>query len=202
MHPALRIVGLVLLAVVMQFMAVVPLVLAGGMVIVVALSGCRQLFLGMLRRSKWLLLTVLLIFSFSTPGQYVHGWPVEFAPTYEGFESGAMQLMRLITMLAGLSVLLRATRQDALMAGIYTLLRPLGECGLPVERFTARLWLTLDYVERTPENSASRWLMQDFADHVGFEGNRPLIRLEVPAWTTYDSLAACVMFCLLLWGLS
>lgn len=201
MHPALRIIGLVLLAIVMQFAAMVPLLLAGGIAVGVAMSCCRQLFLRMLRRSKWLLVTVLAIFSFSTPGQYVHDWPWEFAPTYEGLEYGAMQLVRLVVMLAGLSVLLRTTRQDALMAGIYTLLRPLGGCGLPVERFTARLWLTLDYVERTPEHAASRWMMQEVTDHVEFEAGQSPIRLEVPVWTVHDSVLVCAMFSLLLWCL-
>lgn len=199
-HPTLRILGLFLLAVVIQFVPAAVLVLTGLLAVGFALWRCARTFVKMLRRSKWLLLTLLLIFSFSTPGEFVHGWPIDFAPTYEGLEAGAMQLIRLVIMLSGLSVLLESTGRDGLVAGIYVLLRPLGVLGLPVERFTVRLWLTLNYVERSPASLADRkTVLEGLADLKEPEIVCDAIRFKVPLLNRCDGVVMVAVLCLLLW---
>jgi energy-coupling factor transport system permease protein len=61
-----------------------------------------------------------------------------------------MQLGRLCAMLAGLALLLATTGREQLIGGFYLLLRPLRHVGLEPQRFAARLWLTLHYVEQRP----------------------------------------------------
>jgi energy-coupling factor transport system permease protein len=61
-------------------------------------------------------------------------------------------------MLSGLTILLGSTARASMMAGLYVLLLPLKSWGLAPERFAARLWLTLHYVETAPRDSGgSRW---------------------------------------------
>lgn len=198
-HPTLRILVLLLLAVAIQFVPVRTLVIAGLLLVGGASWCCREVFLKMLHRSKWLLLTLMLIFSFSTPGEFVHGWPSALAPTYEGFDAGVVQLIRLVIMLAGLSILLECTGRDALVAGFYALLRPLGGLGLPVDRLTVRLWLTLNYVERNPDHLASRQSVLDGLNDIAPDVACHSIRFSIPALTRYDGMAIVVIFSILIW---
>jgi energy-coupling factor transporter transmembrane protein EcfT len=150
MHPSLRILALILLAVSVQFLHAVALLAIGIILFIIALMLHATLLRRMLFRSRWLLLTLLLIFAFTTPGEYLEWWHFDIAPTHEGISLGMLQAGRLIVMLTGLSILLGTTQRDVLMAGIYPLLSPLRSIGLSPERFTARLWLTIHYVEQTP----------------------------------------------------
>jgi len=150
MHPSLRILALILLAAFVQFLHGVALLAIGIILFIIALLLHASLLRRMLYRSRWLLLTLLLIFTFTTPGEYLEWWNFSIAPTYEGIYLGMLQAGRLIIMLTGLSILLGTTQRDDLMAGIFPLLSPLRRIGLSPERFTARLWLTIHYVEQAP----------------------------------------------------
>ena len=70
-----------------------------------------------------------------------------FSPTYEGIIAGFEQLLRITTMLAVLSMLLVSNDRQNFISGLYFLFSPLKCLGLDIERFAARLWLTLHYVE-------------------------------------------------------
>jgi energy-coupling factor transport system permease protein len=111
--------------------------------------------LGLIKRARWLLLSILFIYAFATPGEYVAGFPDAFAPTYEGMESGLMQTLRLAAMLGALALVLATSSREQFMSGIYFLLRPFRFIISP-ERFAARLWLTLHYVETMPKGVIQR----------------------------------------------
>ena len=66
-------------------------------------------------------------------------------------------------MLAGLSLLLATTDRENLVSGLLTLLHPLNYLKLPSERFAARLWLTLHYVEQPASVKPGQNLMYRFA---------------------------------------
>ena len=154
-HPATRLLLLGLLAVAVQQLRPLALGLLGFSLVAVALWCAPRLLKKMLYRTRWLLLTMLLVFAFTTPGEYVPGWPLDSAPTYEGLASGLWQATRLVIMLAGLAWMLGVSSRDDLMAGIFLLLRPLRWLGLSPQRFSARLWLTLHYVEQMPQRNKS-----------------------------------------------
>ncbi len=106
--------------------------------------------LRMLKRLRWLILTMLLVYAFNTPGEYINfGYvnPLPIAPTYEGLEAGISQAFRLCVVVMALALLLARTNRDFLIGGLYTLFKPLSSFGLDPERFAVRLWLTLYYVE-------------------------------------------------------
>ena len=104
-------------------------------------------FLRILKRMKWFFLVMLLIFAFNTPGQHIQGWDYLFSPTYEGVASGLLQVFRMLTLLAALSLIMAINTKQQLISGFYFMLLPLQSLGLEIERFAARLWLTLEYVE-------------------------------------------------------
>lgn len=201
MHPSVQIVALVCLAVVVQF-AALPLLLAlTAALMLVALSRHAAGLRRMLRRSRFLFLMLLLIYAFATPGEYVRGWPVEFAPTYEGLVQGAQQVLRLAAILVALAILLACNPRENLMGGIYWLIAPLRRLRVRPERFAARLWLTLHYVEEAPaEPRGSLW---DALDQVGLDDTMTEsgIRMDVPAMQGWDwvMLGGLCLLCLVVW---
>ena len=60
---------------------------------------------------------------------------------------GLLQITRLLIAVTTLSILFSTSTKAQLMSGLYILLLPLNLLGFNTNRFTARLLLTLDYVE-------------------------------------------------------
>ncbi len=158
MHPSVKIFCLIALAVALHLLgnwaASYKVLLALGIVLALSLFYYRANgFWRLLRRVRWLLFFLLIIFAFNTPGEYIKEWPLDagqaFAPTYEGLSAGLLQSVKLCIMLAGLSLLLATTDREKLIAGFYLLACPFRIIKLNPERFAARLWLTLHYVEQT-----------------------------------------------------
>jgi energy-coupling factor transporter transmembrane protein EcfT len=119
-------------------------------------------FLRAIKRFKWFFLVMIVIFAFSTPGEHLSQWPFSLSPTYEGIRAGFTQTLRVIVILAALSLILSSNTRQQLISGFYFLFSPLKYLGLEVERFAVRLWLTLHYVEMQRDKNTS----QDFFDRL------------------------------------
>lgn len=149
-NPTVKIISLMVFAVMVQRMQTIPLAIcAGGMVVAIGLKHATD-YLLLLKRARWLLISIALIYAYATPGEFVRGIPDAWAPTYEGLQGGVLQALRLVLMLAALALLLATSSRAQFMAGIYQLLKPFRCLGTQPERFAARLWLTLHYVEHMP----------------------------------------------------
>ena len=107
----------------------------------------NKTFIYAVRRMRWLFLSLLMIYAFGTPGELIPLFPVSFSPTFEGLQLGLLQIEKLLIALAALSLLLLSSSRAQMLLGIYMLLMPFKFLGLNIERFAARLMLTLDYVE-------------------------------------------------------
>lgn len=192
MHPSIKILCLLVFAIAVHVLGYGQLI-AMSSLLVVCLFYCRAKgFLRMLRRLRWLLLSLLLIFAFNTPGEYLQPWPFDLAPTYEGVQAGLLQSFRLCMMLAGLSLLLVTTSREELMAGFFLLLYPLRYIKLSPERFAARLWLTLHYVEQATEINGKAGFFERL-DELKIHNNHSydgpdLVELELPAIRWLDIL--------------
>jgi energy-coupling factor transport system permease protein len=169
-HPVIRIISLLMLAVVAQQVGVRGLL---ALLLVLLLwvwqSGWRDA-LRLFRRARWLLVSLLLIYAFATPGELVPGWPEWIAPTYEGLRSGLTQALRLIVMLMALAELLASGGRETWISGIYALIQPLAVFGISAECFAVRLWLTLHYVEHAPSGMVKtlrqhHWNLDVLLDH-------------------------------------
>lgn len=158
-------------------------------------------FLKLLRKMRWLLLFLLVIYAFNTPGEYLRGWPFDFAPTYEGLQAGLLQAGRISIMLAGVSILLTITSRDSLMAGFFLLLYPLKGIGLHPERLAVRLWLTLHYVETVPPpRSVAAFLESlDKVDDLHVANSGPdEINFNLPPLTLRDAVAVLMLIAMVM----
>lgn len=199
-HPLCRMVLLLMLAIVVQFASAGILSILALTLFLAAYGINARLTAKILRRSRWLLLTLLVIYALTTPGEYLDGWTLPVAPTYEGIASGAIQALRLLAMLAGLACLLGSTSRADLIVGIYLMLQPLRCMGLAVERFTVRLWLTVDYVEREPPPRASvGWQRLNLPDAGDPSPRLDQIDIAIPRFGWRDGLLAILLTLGLIW---
>lgn len=155
LHPATRIGLWILLALAVAWLRWEALALMSAALAAWLLATRNPVFLPMLRRARWLLASLLLVYGFATPGAALwEGYP---ALSREGVALGAMQTWRIALMLAGLSVLMAATPPAALISGIHALLRPLATLGLDPGRFALRLALTLEYARQQVPVRGRNW---------------------------------------------
>lgn len=146
-HPAAQITAWCLLVAALQALKLEALLSASGLIMLGALLMSGHKFVQLMRRTRWIMLSLLLIYAYSTPGQTLVSAFGMFSPSQEGLADGVMQLTRLLASLAGLAVLLDRMHRKQLIAGLYTLLAPLQLLRLSRERFAVRLALTLHYAE-------------------------------------------------------
>ena len=145
LHPATQILIWCVLVTAIQFLSPVRLFLSGGVVLLTAFVLSRHKLIQLVRRTRWILISLWLIYAYSTPGQTL--FDSSFSPTHEGLLDGAQQLMRLLASLAGLAILLDRLHRQQLIAGLYSLFAPLQWLGVSRERLAVRLALTLHYAE-------------------------------------------------------
>ena len=156
-HPAALILLWICLVVAMQSLQTAGLLLAGAPLLIVAcLLSAARLFT-LLRRTRWIMFSLLLIYAYTTPGEAIWAPLAQFSPTQEGLADGLLQLGRLAFALAGLSIVLSLLSQQQLVGGLYTLAYPLGYLGLSRERIAVRLALTLHYAETAMLDTAADW---------------------------------------------
>ncbi len=148
-HPAHRIVCWLLLVIAAQCLTGVALALA--LLVMPAFGGeCVRRWRQLLRRTRWLLLSLVVIFGWSVAGEPLWVFPMLPSPTVEGLQDGLVQAARLALVLSLVAVLLATTPVNDLMAGSRTLLAPLRRLGVDVDRAVVRLALVLHYAEAPP----------------------------------------------------
>jgi energy-coupling factor transport system permease protein len=156
-HPAVLILAWITLAIVAQALPAAGLVMLAPLLLGLALMLDARQLTRLLRRTRWILLSLLLIYAYTTPGA---GWLPElgrYSPTIEGVGEGFIQLGRLLSMLSGLAILLSLLSQSEFIGGIHALVYPLRWLGLSRERVAVRLALTLEYAEPAMGETAADW---------------------------------------------
>ncbi|OOG22334.1 hypothetical protein B1C78_15270 [Thioalkalivibrio denitrificans] len=151
MHPALRILGVILF---------IPLVARGGILAgVVAALGVTVLLSGLgreawrrcyelNRRLRWLFLSIVLLYGWFTPGRELLPAAGVLSPSLEGLIEGLARAAVLVIVVGAVVWLLSRSSREELVAGLLWLTAPLARVGFPSERFAVRLALTLDTVPR------------------------------------------------------
>lgn len=159
LHPTVRLVAWGVAAALVQWLPPAGLSLACAAALAAGAGLARERLALLLKRTRWLILTLLLLFALSTPGIYLVPALGSAGPTEEGLRLGLEHLMRLLYVLASLAVLLQVSGVDDLVAGLHGLIRPLSWLGLDCRRVAVRLMLVLHYVEQSPPGSHWReWL--------------------------------------------
>jgi energy-coupling factor transporter transmembrane protein EcfT len=178
------------MAISVNFLSLTVLVSLFLFVLVLLAFTKNNRFLRSLLRFKWFFVVMLFIFSFNTPGEYVQAWPFAFGPTYEGIVAGVTQTLRIMLMLAGLSLILACNTRQNLISGFYFIFSPLKFFGLQIERFAARLWLTLHYVELQSETKHKQDFMRQLKNMAALtpdQANEEIsVTLTVPKFNVVD----------------
>lgn len=189
-HPATKILLWLGFALAVQGLEFTVLSLVSVLVILwLVLAGGLSEALFMLRRARWLLLSLLLIYAFATPGDLLFPMLGSFSPSFQGLHGGTLQAWRLALLLVALALLLHSCPRESLLSGLYVLMRPFRVIGLNPERVAVRLWLTLHYARQQSRQKMQAWRDElhsaldpapDAALHVA---------LELPVFTWRDVMA-------------
>lgn len=195
LHPGTRIIVYVLAALALPALSERLLALLAGAATLAA-TGRYLAVWRLFRRTRWLLLLLVLTYAYSLPGEAV--WPQAGAlsPTQEGIAQGLLQAGRLAVLLLLLDALILRMPTEALLSGIYQVLGPFVLFGLDRARATLRLALTLEVMTRPPA-----WRdMQDLIAGRLPEGPLPdrytLIRQPLGRW---DWVVLTLMLLGMLW---
>lgn len=156
-HPAAQIISWCLLVAMLKNLPLTPLLLTASLIFLAAFILSKHKFLYLLRRTRWVMFSLLLVYSYSTPGQVFLETLGMLSPSREGVIDGVLQLTRLLSALAGLAILLDRLDRQQLIAGLYTLFVPLQWLGLSRERLAVRLALTLHYAEVAMLRQPDTW---------------------------------------------
>jgi len=122
-----------------------------GLVLMALITATSHIRL-LLRRSRWLLLTMLVMFGWFTPGT-----PLSFIPgaSTEGLLLAMDNLARLLIALSIVALILKALSAPELVAGMRSLLAPLVLFKVSRDRIAVRLALTLNEVEASRQEMSS-----------------------------------------------
>ncbi len=187
-HPAALIFLWACLTIAMQLLPATGLLLAGVPLLVVACALSAVHFFKLLRRTRWIMLSLLFIYAYATPGNAVWAILGQFSPTYEGLLDGLLQLCRLAFTLAGMAILLGQLPQQQLISGLHTLAYPLRYVGLPRERLAVRLALTLHYAESAMLDTTANWRSAIGNLLTPAEANQNSIDFHTTPFTVRDGL--------------
>jgi energy-coupling factor transport system permease protein len=204
MHPFVKIACFFFLLLLLQYLSPSSIAVLCGLICLLAAVLNLPHFSQLIKRMRWLFLSLLLVYAYATPGEYLAFLPLNVAPSFEGLHLGLMQIAKLLIAVASLSALFASASKSQLMAGLWTLLSPLRLVGLNVERFTVRMLLTLHYVEQM---TVQPKLKLDFSqlDKLALAPDEPGATLPLilaqPAFTWFDKAMLSLML-LAVMGLS
>jgi energy-coupling factor transporter transmembrane protein EcfT len=147
LHPATRLIGWLALLLAVQCLSGAALLAA---CLAVPLSGARvrQRGVRLVWRTRWLLISLLIIFSWGVAGEPL--WSGGMAPTREGVDEALKHVGRLFLVLFAVAAFLEFMPFADLLAGTRTVLAPLRRLGVDSDRGVARLMLALRYAETLP----------------------------------------------------
>jgi len=198
LHPATRISAWVLFALFVGWLSI-PALATVSLALTVLLVGLRHTPLSrLLRRTRWLLLSLLLVYSLTYPGRLLVPELGAMSPTMEGLHAGALQAWRMALLLAGLAVLHGSCNRECLIAGLFRLMWPLHWLGVNVRRLAGRMWLTLEYAEASEKWTKEEWhrlLAGELDDFDGEQSRR--IKVSVGAMRWQDALVLILLLAIM-----
>jgi energy-coupling factor transport system permease protein len=154
MHPSIRIICFFCFGAYVAFGSEVDLLLAVILLtvgyLIVGIQHLRAVLI-MLKRMRWLFISIFAIYTWFTPGKPLFSDWIEYAPTFEGVVTGLLRALSLTAIVLAVGVLIRTLTREQLLSGILWLLRPVAALGLPYERLAVRLALTLEYVHQVQD---------------------------------------------------
>jgi len=161
LHPASLLLAWLAAALALQQLDLLGLALAALLIVPLAAALAPRRSWQMLRRSRWLFVSLVVLFAAGTPGRVL---PLMPWLSIEGLELAAEHALRLGLLLLLLALLLQRLALEYLMSGLYLLLAPLAALGFARQRAVARLLLVIDYVQGNHGKTWRQWLGPADAD--------------------------------------
>jgi hypothetical protein len=182
LHPSSILIAVLTVVVAIQFFAMPGL--AGLALVLLAFArGSVAAWWRMLRRTRWLLLSVWLIVAYEIPGEALFG--LDWLPTHEGAAEATLQAARLMLMLGCLAWLLGRLGRTGLMSALLGLLKPFAARLPAVERLVVRLALVMENLERDlPRNGWREMLSVRQPD----PADAAVMQVALPLWRASDFL--------------
>ncbi len=122
-----------------------------------ALFFARHRVIALLWRTRWIFLSLAILFPFFTPGEYVAGFPTWAAVSYEGARLAMEQTTRLLVLLTSLALLHERIGTQGMLVGLHALLKPFRGRDATV----VRLMLILEHAEERSPRPWQAWLAPD-----------------------------------------
>lgn len=198
LHPATRIFLWVSLIIGQSYLLGLSLYVLAIILFVYAFSPKGVFARRIFWRSRFLLVTLLLVYPWSTPGVYIFKSLGGVSPSYEGWHLAAQQLLRTGVVLVGLGWAQGGLAMDKRLESILFWLMPLRYLGLPIERFVIRLALTLQLLEVTPRHTSwSGWRVawQEVMMSQSSSSSNGEITVEIAPLTRIDYWALVLASC-------
>ncbi|BAZ93950.1 hypothetical protein TspCOW1_10850 [Thiohalobacter sp. COW1] len=104
-----------------------------------------------LRRLRWLLLALVFVYGWLTPGEALIPVLGTLSPSWQGLAAGGVRAVILLGMVLAVYLLLTTTPREQLLTGLAWLTRPLQRLGLDARRLNVRIVLTLQRVPQAQE---------------------------------------------------
>lgn len=105
----------------------------------------------LLRRVRWLLLAIVILYGWFVPGTPLLHALGAWSPSVEGLQQGLLRVAALCGIVAAVYLLLATTPRGALVAGLLWFGRPLRRVGIDDRRFAVRLVLALEAVPQVQD---------------------------------------------------
>lgn len=191
-HPSVLVAAWMVGAVVLQALSFAMLTAVAAFSLLAALRFARQRSVQLLKRSRWLLLSIAVLFLFFTPGEYLSGWAGQAGISREGLERAISQLSLLVAMLTSLALLHERLGTTGIIVGLYRLTKPFIDC----ERTLVRLLLAIEAIEQKAGGDWRNWLIESDA-----EVQSESLRILAPEMDHSDRVALALLggVPLLLW---
>ena len=177
MHPVIRVLSLIVLssAIALSQGRAVGFAAALVLALYVATSTTHLApALKMLRRMRWLFISIIGFYFWFTPGEPLFGMGSNGLPSVEGLQQGSARIAALVTLVLAVNLLLQTTPRNALVSAVLWLTQPLCWIGFAHERFAVRLTLVFDavrevqslYTAASSTSAAPRISLARFGDRV------------------------------------
>jgi energy-coupling factor transporter transmembrane protein EcfT len=100
----------------------------------------------MLKRMRWLFLSMLVIYFWFTPGQAFLPFIADYSPTWQGIRMAGYRIGSLVVIVVAVNIVIKSTPKELITSGLLWLLEPLSYVGLPHERLAVRIVLTFNMI--------------------------------------------------------
>ena len=183
MHPLIRVVAL--LVFIAGLALARPTLLGAGFVLLLLLYRLTgfpapRILLRMIVRLRWLLVAILLVYGWSTPGAALLPAISAWSPTVEGLSLGLLRILSLVMIVAAVHLLMQVTTRKQLLPAIMQLINPVTTVTAR-ERLAVRILLSIEAVTQVQSLVSETLTRQPLKNH-------RLSTLGVAAQTLYMSV--------------